>query len=372
MSARELDVLTVPVELGDRSYRILIGHGILASFGRVLTETVPGATGALVVADENTAEQYGRSVVSTVAACGLRAELARVPAGERAKRLEQAHLLYERLYRLGADRRTVVVAVGGGVVGDLAGFVAATFARGLPFVQVPTTLLAQVDASVGGKTAVNFEAPDGLVVKNLIGAFYQPALVYIDVATLKTLPHREYRSGLAEVVKYGVILDEEFFGTVEQKVAGLLERDAEALALVIARCCEIKAQVVQADEREQTGYRAILNLGHTFAHAIEALTEDYLHGEAVAIGMVAAARTAELLGLTPRETRERLTSLLRALDLPAQFPPLDITRVLQAMRRDKKAIGGRLRLVLPVRIGEVRVVEEVPEEVAAEAIRLSR
>lgn len=365
----QADILRLNLQLGQRSYPIVIGSGILDDLGEELRQVLHRMSSALVVADTNTAGLYADRVVTALRAGGWPTASVTVPSGEQAKRLEQARELYSALYRLQADRRSAVVAVGGGVVGDLAGFVAATYARGISFVQVPTTLLAQVDASVGGKTAVNFEAPDGLVIKNLIGAFHQPSLVYVDVGTLATLPEREYRAGLAEVVKYGVILDETFFQFLERRWRELLERDHVVLIPVIARCCEIKAEVVQADEREETGFRAVLNLGHTFAHAIEALTSEYLHGEAVAIGMVAAAWTAELLGLAESEVRNRVVTVLERLGLPTSFPRLDADRLIEAMRHDKKAVSGRLRLVLPLRIGEVQLVKDVSEEVVREAVQ---
>lgn len=366
--AHEHETLTLHVDLGERGYQVVVGSGVLDDIGTAVARVLPRTTTALVVADPNTAMPYGQRVRTALEEEGLKTALATVPQGEQAKRLRVAEELYRHLYSLGADRQTVVVAVGGGAVGDLAGFVAATFARGIPFVQVPTTLLAQVDASIGGKTAVNFETPDGLVVKNLIGAFHQPVIVYIDVETLATLPEREYRAGLAEVVKYGVILSEDLFRNLEEDAVELLRRDEDVLISVVANCCDIKAHVVRADEREESGYRAILNLGHTFGHAIEALTDEFLHGEAVAIGMVAAAWTAELLNMASSEVRERITALLERFALPTRFPPLDRDKLLEAMRHDKKSVGGRLRLVLPVKIGEARVVGDVSEEVVREAI----
>jgi 3-dehydroquinate synthase len=259
-----------------------------------------------------------------------------------------------------ADRRTVVVAVGGGVVGDAAGFAAATYARGLPFVQIPTTLLAHVDSSVGGKVGINH--PQG---KNLIGAFHQPLGVFIDTATLDTLPDRDYRCGLAEVVKYGVILDGEFFEYLESHLDGLNRRVPDILRHVIARSCRLKADVVEKDEYEVTGLRALLNYGHTFAHAYEALTGygDLLHGEAVAIGMIHASRLAERLGRIDPSVTQRQLDLLNAIHLPTRLPEtccLEVDSVLDRMRLDKKSLGGTVRFVLPIRIGQVELVETVP------------
>jgi 3-dehydroquinate synthase len=275
------------------------------------------------------------------------------------KSVEQADRMWQRLVTLPADRKSVVVAVGGGVIGDLAGFVAATFARGLAFVQVPTTLLAQVDSSVGGKVAVNLPQ-----AKNMVGAFWQPRGVLIDTCVLDTLPEREYRAGLGEVVKYGVILDAEFFDYLERHVAEINGRQSAALRHIVARSCQLKADIVQADEREETGLRSVLNYGHTFCHAIEALTGygQFLHGEAVAIGMLCASRLAERLGRVDGEITRRQRELLAVLGLPVDFPPLDPEAVLAAMQRDKKVAHGRLRFVLPSRIGHVELVGDAPAE----------
>ncbi len=254
----------------------------------------------------------------------------------------------------GADRKTLLVAVGGGVVGDLAGFVAATYARGISFAQVPTTLLAQVDSSVGGKVGVNLPQ-----AKNMVGAFWQPAAVLVDTQTLQTLPEREYRSGLAEVVKYGVIMDAEFFAKLESETEELVHRQHDVLQTVIARCCRLKADVVEADEREETGRRAILNYGHTFAHAFEAVAGygQLLHGEAVSIGMMCAARLAERLRMVDSEFVLRQRALLIALSLPVATPELDQDKLIDAMGYDKKAAHGKLRFVLPTELGTVKMVE---------------
>ena len=265
-------------------------------------------------------------------------------------------MLWERLLELGADRKSVVIAVGGGVVGDLAGFVAATFARGLRFFQVPTTLLAQVDSSVGGKVGINLPH-----AKNMVGAFLQPLGVLIDTRTLETLDEREYRAGLGEVVKYGMILDKELFAYLETYAPELCNRDHQVLRHVVSRCCRLKADVVQRDEFEQTGLRAILNYGHTFGHAFESLTGygTLLHGEAVAIGMVCASRLAERLGRINAAVTARQLKLLDALGLPTKIPRLDPDQVLRTMMHDKKVQHGRLRFVLPVDVGCVELVSGV-------------
>jgi 3-dehydroquinate synthase len=269
--------------------------------------------------------------------------------------------LYENLIAMAADRQTLVVAVGGGVIGDLAGFVAATYARGIPLLQVPTSLLSQVDSSVGGKVGVNFHGADGRITKNMIGAFHQPVGVFIDTETLRSLPPEELRAGLAEVVKYGVILDAEFFEFVESNADAILALDPTATRHVVARCCRLKADVVEADEREMADRRAILNYGHTFAHAIEAVSREYRHGEAVAIGMVAASRLAERLGRVPAETTERQVRLLERFGLATSAPRLDPEELLTAMRHDKKTTAGRSRFVLPTRIGLVELVTDVAD-----------
>ncbi|HJZ56850.1 MAG TPA: 3-dehydroquinate synthase [Gemmataceae bacterium] len=350
---------TVRVNLDPRSYDIALTTGDPGGVGPFVRERLPKSKLALVVCDANT-EAHGRAVEAALKAADFRTGLAAIPSGEESKSLTQAARLYDALYELAADRQTAVVAVGGGVVGDLAGFVAATYNRGLPLVMVPTTLLAMVDSSVGGKTGVNH--PKG---KNLIGAFHQPAGVWIDTALLGTLPERELLSGLAEVVKYGVILDAEFFAFLEANAEAIRTRRPDVLVPVIARCCRLKADVVEQDEREETGLRAVLNYGHTFAHAFEAVGGygAWLHGEAVAAGMVCASRLAETRRLVGPELTARQKQLLARFSLPLSPRPEWATDdQLAVMRRDKKAAGGRLRFILPTRLGEVRLFDDVPEE----------
>ena len=345
------------VNLGERSYPIRITTGELIQLGGFVRTGCKG-TQALVVSDHNTRDPYADTVVRALST-RFQVEMISLPAGEATKRLMVARQVYDRLIAMAANRQTLVVAVGGGVIGDLAGFVAATFVRGVPLVQVPTTLLAQVDSSVGGKVAVNHHAPDGRITKNMIGAFHQPVGVFIDTETLGTLPLRELRAGLAEVIKYGVILDVDFFEFLESHVDDILTLDPVAMRHLVSRCCRLKADVVEADEREVSGRRAILNYGHTFAHAIEAVSDEFRHGEAVAVGMVAAARLSELLGRISTDISERLIHLLGCFGLPTRFPELDSVQLMEAMRRDKKVQAGRLRFVLPNRIGGVELVEEV-------------
>ena len=352
---------TVRVNLDERSYDIEIGAGNLDRAGPLLTERAR-VTHAVVITDENVEEPHAAEAAESLAAAGVEVDLVVVEPGEATKSIAAA-ALWEKLLAVGADRKSVVVAVGGGVVGDLAGFIAATYARGIRFFQVPTTLLAQVDSSVGGKVGINL--PEA---KNMVGAFLQPLGVLIDTATLETLDPREYRAGLGEVVKYGVILDAELFEYLEANVAGLAEADHDVLGHVIARCCRLKADVVEQDEREESGLRAVLNYGHTFGHAFEAILGygELLHGEAVAIGMLCASRLAERLGRVDAELTARQHKLLSALGLPTEVPRLDGDQILRSMMHDKKVQHGRLRFVLPDSVGHVELVGDVdPEDIRA-------
>jgi 3-dehydroquinate synthase len=381
------------VELGERRYAICIGRGLLVRAADLLSPFLNPSSSLLVVSNPAVAELYAGAVESSLAAAGYKYGLALVPDGEEAKTLSVLAGLYDRAFEAGLDRRSAVLALGGGVVGDVAGFLAATYMRGVTYAQLPTTLLAQVDSSVGGKVAVNL--PHG---KNLVGAFYQPRLVVVDLNTLATLPAREWRCGLAEVVKYGVIWDEGLFELLESQV-GLLARyaapclpeagspapglaarslDSGTVSLleeIVWCCCRIKAEVVARDEREEEGLRMILNFGHTVGHAVEALTgyTAFRHGEAVAIGMAAEGRLAVAMGMWPPQELARLERLLSAFSLPTRLPPeLSPDAVLEAMHRDKKAVGGTLTVVLPRRLGEVTVVRDVPEERVKEVLEESR
>jgi 3-dehydroquinate synthase len=348
----------VHVNLGPRSYDIAISHGD-PGFGVFVRQCLPFSRLALVVCDSNTVQHGKAAQAALESGGGFRTALATVPEGEGSKSIAEASRLYDALYELAADRKTAVVAVGGGVVGDLAGFAAATYNRGLPLLMVPTTLLSMVDSSVGGKTGVNH--PKG---KNLIGSLHQPSGVWIDTANLDTLPSREFNSGLAEVVKYGVILDPEFFAYCEENADAILNRDAEAVQHIVARSCRLKADVVEKDEREETGLRAMLNYGHTFAHAFETIGGygEWLHGEAVAAGMVCASRLAERKRLIGSDLTERQIKLLKAFDLPiAPKPGWPFDEQIAVMRRDKKAAAGQLRFILPVRLGEVRLFDDATE-----------
>ncbi len=348
----------VKVPLGKRSYDIRIGRGLLGRLGVECARLGLGKRCA-VISDTNVAPRYAKTAYKALARAGFDPALITFRAGEVAKRLKTVEVCYNQLAAHRLERKSFIVALGGGVVGDLAGFLAATYLRGLAFVQVPTTLLAQVDSSVGGKVGVNLQAG-----KNLVGAFHQPRLVLCDLDTLATLPSREYRAGLAEVIKYGIIYDAGLFRRLERDLPKLLRRDPATLTPVVARCCEIKAAVVRRDETE-SGLRAILNFGHTIGHALEAISHygKYLHGEAIAIGQVAAARlSARVLGL-PRGEVERIERLFRRADLPTQ-PKLNTQqrrKLLAAMRLDKKVSQGRIKFVLACRIGAVEFGCRVPD-----------
>jgi len=344
--------IDIDVALGERRYPIRIGAGLLDD--GAWRATLRGRH-ALVVTDDRVAPLYLARVRDALGTLAHDAVV--LPAGESAKTLDNAARVLDALARLGASRDAAVVALGGGVVGDLAGFAAATWMRGIDFVQLPTTLLAMVDSSVGGKTGVNLAAG-----KNLVGAFHQPRAVFIDTATLATLPQREYAAGLAEVVKYGAIGDAAFFAWLEANADALNARDEDALAEAIAFSCRCKAGVVARDEREE-GERALLNFGHTFGHALEA-EQGYgalLHGEAVAIGMVLAASLSSRLGRAPAEDTERLLHLLSRFGLPVEPPRAEPDALLARMRLDKKNVSGRLRLILWRGIGNAEIVPDVDD-----------
>ncbi len=347
----------VKVNLGNRAYNIIIDRGLLARAGRLIAR-LPVGRKAMLVTNPLVGEMYADLLTESLSRAGITVTRVDVPDGERYKTLASAEMLYDRAFSAGLDRRCPVVALGGGVVGDLAGFVAATYMRGVPFIQVPTTLLAQVDSSVGGKVAVNH--PRG---KNIIGAFYQPALVISDTDTLRTLDGREIRSGLAEVIKYGIIGDAAFFNWLESNIDRVLALEPEALAHVIERSCRSKARVVENDETEQ-GNRAILNLGHTVGHAIEALAGygRYTHGEAVAIGTAVAARMAVDMGLLQAEEEQRIRNLLARAGLPLAVPEeLATGDIINSMYGDKKTFGGEITFILLKTIGSAVICKNVPE-----------
>lgn len=341
-----LEKINVP--LADRSYPILIGSDHLVTLGNELSR-LDFPQRIAVISNSTVDNLYGQAVLDSLVNSGFSPLLFNVPDGEEFKSLETLQSIYDFLIENNFDRGCGLIALGGGVVGDMAGFAAATFLRGIPYVQIPTTLLAQVDSSVGGKTAINH--PLG---KNLIGAFYQPEMVLIDIAVLDTLEPREVSAGLAEVVKYGVIRDYDFFCWLENNVQKLRERDAETLIHAIKRACQIKAEIVEIDEREGS-IRAYLNYGHTFGHAIENLSGygQWKHGEAVSVGMIVAAKISAQQGLCKQRDVERLVHLLRALDLPIDPPDFSLDEYVISMQRDKKVKQGSLTLVLNRGIGDV-------------------
>jgi len=353
----------VKVELGERSYRIFIGNEVLGEVG-VRVRGVHEPCRCVTVTDENVAPLYARQVNESLAEAGFQPDEVVLPAGEEYKTLQTLEGLCSRFVEAGLDRSSLVVALGGGVVGDVAGFAAASYMRGIPYVQLPTTLLAQVDSSVGGKTGVNL--PEG---KNLVGAFHQPALVHIDVSTLDSLPARELKAGMVEVIKYGVIRDVGFFEWLEGNLDGLLALDRRCLVEAVRRCCEIKAEVVAEDERE-AGLRAILNYGHTVGHAVENLTEyrELRHGEAVSMGMVVAAVLSCSLGKLAPAQAERHNRLLERLGTPTRLPALKADRIIDQMQRDKKAVGGATKFVLARVLGEVEICSDIPAASVREAL----
>lgn len=347
----------IAVRTATEQYDIHVGLGLLAEVGQHVVSLTPGRK-AFVMSHPALYDVYGATLTASLQAAGFAVEPCLVPEGERSKSLLMASRLFTRLAQRGADRQSLICALGGGVVGDLSGFVAATYMRGLPFVQIPTSLLAMVDSSIGGKTGV-----DHKLGKNLIGAFYPPRAVFTDTALLQSLPEREYLCGLSEIVKAGVICDAELFAFIETHVEAVRQRDAQVLGTLIERAIAVKVNVVQQDPTER-GVRAILNFGHTIGHALEAVTgyEQYTHGEAVAIGMALVARLSEQLGYCRAEARARLHALLTALRLPLTYTDIQPQRLLAAMAHDKKSLNGVVRFVLMEDIGAVAFHQEVPLE----------
>jgi 3-dehydroquinate synthase len=347
----------VAVTLGERSYDIVLQPGLLATVGdRLRTLTTSPKIG--VVTDRHVAHHYLQGTIRSLRKAGYDPTPIILPPGERTKTLSTIAKILDVLARHKFERQSLLLALGGGVIGDVTGFAAAIYQRGIPFVQVPTTLVAQVDSSVGGKTGV-----DHRLGKNLIGAFYQPRAVLIDPCTLRTLPRREWIAGLAEVIKYGIIAEEEFFAFLEQEIPALLKLEDEPVIHAITRSCEIKAQVVAADERE-SDRRRILNYGHTIGHALESLAgyRGLIHGEAVGIGLVQEADAACYMGLCGRDVVERIRSLVQRAGLSEQVPRTSFTSLWGAMQHDKKVVGGRVIGVWPVRIGEV-IIRPIEHEV---------
>lgn len=355
----------IRVSLGERSYTIQVGPGLLDQSGQICARAL-GIRRCAVITDVRVAEHHLIRLRQSLRKAGFDALEIMVPAGEKSKSLKQLGRCFDQFAAYRLERRSAIIALGGGVVGDLAGFAAASYLRGIDFVQIPTTLLAQVDSSVGGKTGVNLKAG-----KNLVGAFHQPKLVLCDLDTLATLPDREFRAGLAEVIKYGVIYDEALFRRLERDMEKLLNRDTAALTHVVTRSCQIKADVVEQDEREG-GLRAILNFGHTIGHAIEAVSGygSFLHGEAIAIGQVAAAKISSRLHGLSTTAAARIEALFQRAGLPTRIHLSAARRVrlLNAMRLDKKVSDGEITFVLADRIGHVAAGVRVPQAMILEAL----
>jgi 3-dehydroquinate synthase len=344
---------TVTVDLADRSYPIHIGPGLLSKPELINPFLVSDRVA--IVTNNTVAKHYLAPLTQSLAAAGVKSSTISLPDGEAYKNFDTLNLIFDALLTERCDRKTTLIALGGGVIGDMCGFAAATYQRGVPFIQIPTTLLSQVDSSVGGKTGINH--PMG---KNMIGAFYQPRLVLADITTLKTLPDRELSAGLAEVIKYGLLGDAQFFVWLEANIEKLLARDSEALTYAIKRSCEMKAEIVAADERE-SGQRALLNLGHTFGHAIETAMGygTWLHGEAVAAGMVMAAKLSSSIGWLAKVEIARIEKLLQRAMLPISPPNIPIEKFIDLMHGDKKVEAGKIKFVLIRRIGLAELCSEI-------------
>ena len=351
------------VNLGADSYNITIDKGIINQVGSLISKVITPRK-AIVVTDKIVEPLYGKIVLDSLSECKFDVKLVSLALGEEQKTLAKAEELYGHLFDHEMDRKSLIVALGGGVLGDLAGFVAATFMRGIPFVQIPTTLLAQVDSSVGGKVAVNH--PRG---KNMIGCFYQPKTVIIDTDTLRTLPKGEITAGMVEVMKYGMIKEAGFFEYVDKHLTEILSLDSDALEEVVYNSCKTKAHVVELDETEQ-GIRAILNYGHTIGHALEALTsyKKYRHGDAVAMGMIYVSKIARSMNLADETVLKRQESLFTKLGLSLKYTELDPHKIVSKLYQDKKTIAGKLRFVLPTRIGNVIIDDSVSEQTILNAL----
>jgi len=352
----------VRVRLGNNSYNVIIGVGLLAQTGARLREL--GFSGkAAIVTDSRVKNLYGNALNQSLTGSGFEVLLIEIPQGEEQKSLETAGRLYNELTDFYAERNTPILALGGGVIGDLTGFVAATYMRGVPLIQIPTTLLAQGDSSIGGKTAVNHGR-----LKNKVGAFYHPRLTISDISTLKTLSPRELSDGLAEIIKHGVILDSEFFSYLEKNLAKIRALDEPVLEKIVARSVAIKAGVVEKDELD-LGLRNILNYGHTVGHAIESVSGLKIwHGEAVAIGMLAEAAISNKMGTFDETELRRLEAVIAGAGLPTRIPSLEIKELLQAMRHDKKIVQGKIKFVLPKNIGEVFITDEVSSTIIEQVL----
>ncbi len=347
-------MLNLKVDLGAQAYPIYIGHGILSQLGEMI-QLYGLAKQAVVITDDQVHALYAEQMQNALSGHLALAEEIVVPSGEKSKSIAAIEKILTRMLQKQCDRRVLVLAFGGGVVGDLAGFAASIYKRGVPYLQVPTTLLAQVDSSVGGKTGINH--PLG---KNMIGTFYQPKMVWMDLALLQTLPQREILCGLGEVIKHGIIRDTKLFGSIEKHLESILALDSERMTEIVKRCCEIKADVVARDERE-TGLRMVLNFGHTVGHAIESALgyKHIAHGEAVLLGMLAEAKMATILAILSQTDFDRIHALVSRFDLFRKLGRLSLTEIVDRMRSDKKVLDGKIRFVLPTRIGDVKIVDTV-------------
>jgi len=355
----------IRVKLGERSYDICIGSNIIGKIGAKL-KSLNSIPKTAIISNPTVYGLYGKKVLNSIKSSGFDAVPVIIPDGERYKDVSIVQKIYGELLRHRLDRKSALIALGGGVIGDITGFVASTYMRGIAYMQIPTTLLAQVDSSVGGKTGVNHK-----LGKNMIGSFYQPKLVWIDIDTLKTLPQKEVFAGLAEVIKYGVIWDARLFAFLENNRDKILRLDKKSLTHIIKCSCEIKAAVVSKDERE-AGLRAILNYGHTIGHAIETATgyKKYLHGEALAIGMHTEARLAERLGIVSEKSVRKIKSLIDSYGLPSETPSkINLKSMMSSMQLDKKAVAGELKFILPERIGKVRIQKGIKEGLIREALK---
>lgn len=355
----------VRVELGDRSYDISIGSNILNDVGDSI-KSFGLSPKIAIVSNPTVYPLYGKAVVDSLKKIGFNVLTVTIPDGEEYKDLLWLEYIYNVLLKAKLDRSSLLVALGGGVIGDITGFAASTYLRGISYIQVPTTLLAQVDSSVGGKTGVNHK-----LGKNMIGTFWQPRLVWIDVETLKTLSKREFLAGIAEVIKYGVIWDEELFNFLENERSKILVLDNGSMMHIIKRSCEIKAEVVSKDERE-SGLRSVLNFGHTIGHAIETVTEyrKFLHGEAIAIGMCLEAKLSGMLTFIDNDKVLRIKNLIDSYGLPSEMPSdIDIGHILSSMELDKKAVAGELRFILPEKIGKVRIHKGISGKMIGELLQ---
>ncbi|MFH1655521.1 MAG: 3-dehydroquinate synthase [Candidatus Omnitrophota bacterium] len=355
---------TIKINLGKRSYKIIIGNKIFSQIGKILNSLGIG-NDSVIITNPFLKKKLGFKLAGYLKRSGYTAKIETVPDTEKSKSAKQVFRLIDRIGKYDVKRRLFIIALGGGVVGDLSGFVAAIYKRGINYIQIPTTFLGQIDSAIGGKTAVDLS-----LGKNLVGAFYQPRLVLSDISVLSSLDKKQIRSGLAEAIKYGIIKDKQLFEFIEKNHAKILSLNKTALEYIVYRCSAIKAKVVQVDEMETKGLRTILNYGHTIGHALETAGgyRDYSHGEAVALGMIAAARIARDLDMLDEKSCRRIKNLISKVGLPSSVRKISKSRLLNATSHDKKFIRGKNRFVLPVRIGKVVVREGIPISVIKKSI----